>query len=118
MHTLFVILIIIVCILLTLIVLVQNSKGGGLASNFASSNQYMGVRKTADFLEKATWTLAAALLVFSLMATVTLPRSNEEERSRVEGEFNENLLNQPGNNRINLPESTEEQSTPPEGEQE
>ena len=51
------ILIFIVCALLILIVLVQNSKGGGLSSSFASSNQIMGVRKTTDFLEKATWTL-------------------------------------------------------------
>ncbi len=61
------ILIVIICILLILIVLVQNSQGGGLASNFASSNQFMGVRKTTDFLEKATWILAAGLLVFSLL---------------------------------------------------
>ena len=57
------ILIFIVCALLILIVLVQNSKGGGLSSSFASSNQIMGVRKTTDFLEKATWTLAGAMLV-------------------------------------------------------
>ncbi len=63
------VLIIVVCILLILVVLVQNSKGGGLASSFASSNQVMGVRKTADFLEKATWTLAAALVVLSIIST-------------------------------------------------
>lgn len=63
------ILIIVVCILLILVVLVQNSKGGGLASSFASSNQVMGVRKTADFLEKATWTLAASLLILSVIST-------------------------------------------------
>ena len=57
------VLIFIVCILLILVVLVQNSKGGGLASSFSSSNQLMGVRKTADFLEKSTWSLAIALLV-------------------------------------------------------
>jgi preprotein translocase subunit SecG len=114
MHTLFVILILIVCILLTLIVLVQNSKGGGLASNFSSSNQYMGVRKTTDFLEKATWTLAAALLVFSLLATVTLPRSVEEERSMVEGQFDSNLLDQPGSSTINLPESAGGEATIPD----
>jgi len=45
------VLIFIVCILLILVVLVQNSKGGGLASSFSGSNQFMGVRKTADFLE-------------------------------------------------------------------
>jgi preprotein translocase subunit SecG len=69
------VLIMIVCILLTLVVLVQNSKGGGLASNFSSSNQIMGVRKTADFLEKATWTLAVALLVLSLATIFVIPRS-------------------------------------------
>ena len=45
--------ILMVSALIILVVLVQNSKGGGLASNFSSSNQYMGVRKTADFLEGA-----------------------------------------------------------------
>jgi len=63
------ILIIVVCALLILIVLVQNSKGGGLSSSFASNNQIMGVRKTADFLEKATWGFALALFVFSLLAS-------------------------------------------------
>ena len=43
------VLILIVCLLLTLVVLVQNSKGGGLASNFAGSNQFLGVRRTTDF---------------------------------------------------------------------
>lgn len=69
MGTIISILIIVVCVLLILVVLVQNSKGGGLASSFASSNQVMGVRKTADFLEKATWTLAASLLVLSIIST-------------------------------------------------
>jgi preprotein translocase subunit SecG len=69
------VMILIVCVLLVLVVLVQNSKGGGLASNFSSSNQFMGVRKTADFLEKATWTLAIALLAFSLMSIFVIPRN-------------------------------------------
>lgn len=71
------VLIIITCVLLTLIVLVQSSKGGGLASNFSSSNQFMGVRKTADFLEKSTWTLAVALLVFSLFSIFVIPRGTK-----------------------------------------
>ncbi|TNF42125.1 MAG: preprotein translocase subunit SecG, partial [Bacteroidetes bacterium] len=50
MYTLITVLIFIICILLVLIVLVQNSKGGGLASNFQSAGQVMGVRKTTDFL--------------------------------------------------------------------
>lgn len=62
------VLIFIVAILLILVILVQNPKGG-LASNFSSSNQVMGVRKTTDFLEKATWTLGIALLVFSVISS-------------------------------------------------
>lgn len=88
MYTLISVLIIIASILLTLIVLVQNSKGGGLASNFSGSNQVMGVRKTADFLEKATWTLAISLLVLSLLATMTIPRGAVEERSKIEQQVN------------------------------
>lgn len=74
MYTLITVLLFIVCVLLILIVLVQNSKGGGLASNFQSSNQIMGVRKTTDFLEKATWVLAGALLVLSIGGTAFIPR--------------------------------------------
>jgi len=74
MYTLITVLLFIVCFLLILIVLVQNSKGGGLASNFQSSNQIMGVRKTTDFLEKATWVLAGALLVLSIGGTAFIPR--------------------------------------------
>jgi len=107
MHTVFVVFLIIVCLLLVLIVLVQNSKGGGLASNFAGSNQYMGVRKTADFLEKATWTLAGALLLFSLAATWTLPKEAEVNKSRIEGQFDNTRLDQPGDAPISLPESGE-----------
>ncbi len=72
------VLILISCVLMILVVLVQNSKGGGLASNFSSSNQYMGVRKTADFLEKFTWSLAVALLVLSLMSTAIIPRGSKK----------------------------------------
>ena len=77
MYILFTILIVIASILLTLLVLVQNSKGGGLASNFQSSNQIMGVRKTTDFLEKATWVLAGALLLFSIMGSAFIPRDSK-----------------------------------------
>ena len=71
--------ILMVSALIILVVLVQNSKGGGLASNFASSNQYMGVRKTADFLEKATWTLAVILLVLSLASIFVIPRTGARQ---------------------------------------
>lgn len=88
MFTFISVLIFIASVLLVLIVLVQNSKGGGLAANFSASNQVMGVRKTADFLEKATWTLAASLVFLSIMASATIPRGGEEaERSIIEDQI-------------------------------
>ena len=81
------VLIVIACILLILVVLVQNSKGGGLASNFSASSNVMGVRKTADFLEKATWTLATLVLALSLLASITIPRQKDiESQSRIENQ--------------------------------
>ena len=68
MYTFITVLIIIAAVLLTLLVLVQNSKGGGLAAGFASGNQVMGAPKTADFLEKATWTLIAILVLLSIVS--------------------------------------------------
>lgn len=84
MYILVSVLIFIVCILLVLLVLVQNSKGGGLSANFSSSNQIMGVRKTTDFLEKATWTLAISLLVLCLAAAITIPRNGAAPKSAIE----------------------------------
>ena len=81
------IVIIVACALQVLIVLVQNSKGGGLAANFTSTGQTMGVRKTADFLEKATWTLAVVILVLSVAATAAIPHSVEEESSRIQDQI-------------------------------
>jgi len=81
MYTLITILIVAVCVFLTLIVLVQNSKGGGLAANFSASNQIMGVRKTADFLEKATWTLAGSLVTLCILAALILPSSGVSNAS-------------------------------------
>ncbi len=73
MYLLGVILIVLASVLMCGIVLIQNSKGGGLAAGFASSNQIMGVRKTTDFLEKATWSLAALMVVISVIAAYALP---------------------------------------------
>jgi len=83
MSTIVSILILIACILLILIVLVQNSKGGGLSSTFASSNQVMGVRKTTDFLEKATWTLATVLVVLCLTSTAMKTQSGESNMDTI-----------------------------------
>ena len=79
MYTFFVALIVVVSLLMIGIVLIQESKGGGLASNFSSSNAIMGVRKTTDFVEKATWGLAAAMVVFSIICAHTAPQASADQ---------------------------------------
>jgi len=73
MQTFLIILIILASALLGFIVLIQNPKGGGLASGFAGSSNLMGVQRTGDFLEKGTWGLAIALMVFCLAMNILGP---------------------------------------------
>lgn len=89
MYVFISILILIASILLILIVLVQNSKGGGLASGFSSSNQIMGVRKTTDFLEKATWGLAGFVILLSIVITAFIPRAQQATQSEINQQVNE-----------------------------
>jgi preprotein translocase subunit SecG len=103
------VLILIVCVLLVLVVLVQNSKGGGLAANFGGSSQIMGVRKTADFLEKTTWSLAMALLALSLISILVIPRysgTGKSEDTELRGKI-ENMQPVPSN--MVPPSSTQQQ---------
>lgn len=72
MYILFIVLIIIASFLVILAVLAQNPKSG-MAANFGASNAVMGVRQTADFLEKLTWGLSIAIVVLSLCATMAMP---------------------------------------------
>ncbi len=74
-YTLFVILIVLASLLMIGIVLIQESKGGGLSSNFSSSNAIMGVRKTTDVVEKATWGLAIAMVVLSIACAHVVPNA-------------------------------------------
>ncbi len=83
LYTLIIVLIIIASILMCGIVLIQESKGGGLASGFSSSNQIMGVRKTTDFLEKATWGIAIAMVVLSVVSAAFSPKATIEEQPLV-----------------------------------
>jgi preprotein translocase subunit SecG len=70
MAPLIIIVIVIIALLLGLVVLVQNPKGGGLATGFQGSSQIGGVQRTADFLEKATWYLVGALFVLCLVSSI------------------------------------------------
>tara|TARA_B100002051_G_C16413788_1_gene475923 strand:- start:25 stop:378 length:354 start_codon:yes stop_codon:yes gene_type:complete len=82
MYSIIVGLIIFVSVLLILVVLVQNSKGGGLSSQFGgnSSNQLMGVQKTNDLLEKTTWTLAIFIVLLTMLSNlfISSPDGNIE----------------------------------------
>lgn len=110
MYWLLIILIVIAAVLMIGVVLIQESKGGGLSSNFSSSNAIMGVRKTTDFIEKATWGLAIAMAVFSVLSTLVVPSANTDqsviERSATEG----NATNP--NNLPNFGASQQKQSAP------
>lgn len=79
LFTILTVLVIISSVLVTIVVLLQNSKGGGLASNFVAGNQTFGVRKTADILEKITWGLVAFIFVFSIATTFTTTGSGKNE---------------------------------------
>ena len=91
-YAIFAILIVITCILLVLVVLVQNPKGGGLSATFGGGNQVMGVKKTADFLEKATWYLAISLLVLSLLSNFTIPRTEDQLDSAIQNQLDETII--------------------------
>lgn len=95
MYQFIVVLILIVCVLLAVVILVQNSKGGGLAANFSAPTEIMGVRKTTDFLEKATWGLAIALVVLSLAATAVIPRQHSDNANEEQIEQTEQTGNTP-----------------------
>ena len=86
MSTFLTILILIASLLMIGIVLIQKSKGGGLASNFAGSNQIMGVRKTTDVVEKATWIIAVVIMILSISTVFFLPshRATQVEESMIE----------------------------------
>lgn len=112
------VLIFIVCILLILVVLIQNSKGGGLTSSFSGSNQVLGVKKTADFLEKTTWTLAIVLLFLTLSSIFVIPKNtNQREATQSTLDYlNETENPQPVNFQ---PQQTQEgEKLPPENPQE
>ncbi|GGH40737.1 preprotein translocase subunit SecG [Mangrovimonas yunxiaonensis] len=80
-FTIFLALIVVVAFLLVVVIMVQNPKGGGLSSSFGGggTQQLGGVKKTTDFLDKSTWTLAALMLVLILLSNVAINRGPKAE---------------------------------------
>lgn len=87
-FSIFLVLIILVAFLLVLVIMVQNPKGGGLSSSFGGSTQVVGgVKKTGDFLDKSTWTLATILVSLILLSNLSLISDKTGDDSRLlEGE--------------------------------
>jgi preprotein translocase subunit SecG len=117
MYAFISILILIASIFLILIVLIQNSKGGGLASGFSSSNQVMGVRKTTDFLEKATWGLAGAVIFFCILVTkVGVSHEVVTQESEIQQQVNDAVSVPQGVTAPDFGTAQPQQGTAPEGE--
>jgi len=87
MYIFITILIVIFSLTLIFFVIIQNSKGGGLAAGFSSSNQVMGVRKTTDFLEKATATLAGLVVLGSIIASVVIANRSASSDDFIKNEI-------------------------------
>lgn len=109
------ILVIIVCVLLTFIVLIQNPKGGGIAANFSAGNQIMGVKRTNDFIEKTTWTLAGALVVLVLASNIFSGGTAEGPKSVIQDEINEGTLQENYIQPKDLPTTGPIEQAPAEG---
>ena len=89
MYGFLLVLIVLAAIFLVFMVIIQNSKGGGLAAGFSSSNAVMGVRRTTDFLEKATWASAGAIVFLCIVITFFLPSATVSSDSPIK----ENIQN-------------------------
>ena len=83
-FTIFLVLIVVVAFLLIVVIMVQNPKGGWLSSSFGGggTQQLGGVKKTTDFLDKSTWTLATLLLVLILISNVAIDRGTAGTESK------------------------------------
>ena len=84
-FTIFLVLIILVALLLMLVIMVQNPKGGGLSSSFGGGGSQVvgGVKKTGDFLDRSTWTLAALLVVLILVSNIAVKGSFSDTDSKL-----------------------------------
>lgn len=88
MYTFCIVMIAIASILLILAVLVQSPKSG-MAANFGAANQTIGVRQTTDILEKFTWAMIVAIVVFSLLSTTAVSKKEVAEESLASKVLNE-----------------------------
>jgi preprotein translocase subunit SecG len=113
MYIVITVFIIIICVLLSLVVLIQNPKGGGLSSTFGNvGQQILGARRSTDFIEKATWTLAILLLVFSIGSAFFIDKRNPAKAPTEKSEVEQQMANQPFNPGLLPPPAPADQSAP------
>ena len=98
MYTSIVILVVLASVLMCLIVLIQKSKGGGLAADYSNNNQILGAPKTTNFIEKATWGLAAVMIVLSVISVAFLDNGSHNESV-----LQQNAIEQAATNPNNVP---------------
>ncbi|MHB1277613.1 MAG: preprotein translocase subunit SecG [Bacteroidia bacterium] len=109
MYAVVSVLIVIAAILLILVVLIQNPKGGGIASNFSAGNNIMGVKRTTDFIEKLTWGLAITIIVLTLSSNAFVSTSSGDDVP--ESNMKEQIDN------VEAPAVNPGQQTPQQGDQ-
>ena len=76
MYTILLTLIILASVLMCLVVLIQESKGGGLAADYASGNTLLGAPKTTNIIQKVTIILAGSMIILSIASAAFLPSTN------------------------------------------
>ena len=88
-------------------------KADATPAGFSSSNQIMGVRKTTDFLEKATWGLVIFVVVLSV-ATVGINKQKPTNSvdSEIKSDYEHAKQAEPGVVTPNFGENPEATKTP------
>ena len=91
MSTFLSILIILVCVLLILIVLIQNPKGGGIASNFVSTSQFIGARQQVELIEQITWGFVGGLVVLCIAFAAIVGTGSKAGNAAVDSKVTSNM---------------------------
>lgn len=110
MATFLSILIIIVSILLVLIVLIQNPKGGGIASNFMSTNQFIGAKQQVELIEQITWGFVSGLVVLCIAFAAIVGTGSGGTTETKESIVGKSEMPMPGSGAPSMP--SQQQQTP------
>ncbi|MBI4929958.1 MAG: preprotein translocase subunit SecG [Bacteroidetes bacterium] len=110
MATFLSILIIIVCVLLTLIVLIQNPKGGGIASNFMSTNTFIGAKQQVELIEQITWGFVGGLVVLCI-AFAAIVGNGAGKTETKESIVGKSEMPMPGNGAPSMPAQQQQAPT-------